>query len=166
MTFKLRFPESKIAHWADRAPDITSLQKIGQAARARGFLTKDEFLGLCKVKSPRSKSRCEQNTPALIEEVTTISFGAKSKQVEIQSLTILTGVSWPTASFILHFCSKHSYPILDYRALWSLSIDRPPVYTFEFWESYTVFCRALAKRNKLSMRRLDSALWQYSRENQ
>jgi thermostable 8-oxoguanine DNA glycosylase len=166
MTFKLRFPEKKITYWANRAPDITSLQKIGQAARARGYLTKDEFLNLCKVKSPRSKSRCEKNTPELIKEITAISSCAKSEQVEIQSLIILTGVSWPTASFILHFCSKHNYPILDYRALWSLSIDEPPVYAFEFWKKYTAHCRALAERNNLSMRCLDSALWQYSKENQ
>lgn len=166
MTFKLRFPEMKIPYWADRAPDLTSLQKIGQAARARSCLTKAEFLNLCNFKSPRSKSRCEKNTPELIKEITAISCRAKSEQVEIQSLIILTGVSWPTASFILHFCSKHNYPILDYRALWSLSINEPPVYTFEFWKKYTAFCRVLAERNELSMRRLDSALWQYSKENQ
>jgi hypothetical protein len=166
MTFKLRFPEKKIAYWADRASDLTPLQKIGQAARARGYLTKAEFLKLCNVKSPRSKFRCEKNTPELIKEITSISSHAKSEQVEIQSLIILTGVSWPTASFILHFCSKHNYPILDYRALWSLSINKPPVYAFAFWKEYTAYCRALAERNKLSMRRLDSALWQYSKENQ
>ena len=166
MTFKLRFPEKKIGYWADRAPDLAPLQKIGQVARTRGYLTKEEFLNLCEVKSPRSKSHCEKNVSELIKEVTAISSCAKSEQVEVQSLIILTGVSWPTASFILHFCSKHQYPILDYRALWSLSIDTPPVYTFGFWKKYTAYCRILAKRNKVSMRRFDSALWQYSKENQ
>jgi hypothetical protein len=166
MKFKLQFPEKKISYWAGRAPDLSSLQEIGQAARKRGYLTKDEFLNLCKVKSPRSKPHFEQNTFELIREITEISSHAKSQQVEVQSLTILRGVRWPTASFILHFCSKNKYPILDYRALWSLSIDKPPVYGYEFWEKYTTYCRTLAERNQISMRHLDSALWQYSKENQ
>ncbi len=35
-------------------------------------------------------------------------------------LRFLDGVEWPTASTILHFCGARPYPILDYRALWSL----------------------------------------------
>ncbi|MFT3962224.1 hypothetical protein [Propionivibrio sp.] len=166
MKFKLRFPEKRIAYWADRAPDLARLQSIGQSARSRGYLTKNEFMKLCNVKSFRSTSLCEKNLPELVKEVTTISFSAKSEQVEIQSLTILTGVSWPTASYILHFCSKRHYPIIDYRALWSLSIDDVPSYTFDFWKKYTDYCRVLAEHNGISMRRLDSALWQYSKDNQ
>lgn len=166
MKFKLRFPENKITYWADRAPNITALQAIGRSARARGSLTRSEFLTLCNVKSPRARSHYEENTAKLIKEVTAISLLADSERVEIQALMILAGVSWPMASFILHFCSKRKYPILDYRALWSLSIEKAPVYTFDFWMEYVACSREIALRNGVSMRCLDSSLWQFSKENQ
>jgi hypothetical protein len=56
---------------------------------------------------------------------------------------------------------------LDSRALWSLGIDASTVpYNFEFWNEYTQYCREIAKEAKVTMRELDRALWQYSKENQ
>jgi hypothetical protein len=81
-------------------------------------------------------------------------------------LQILKGVSWPVASVILHFGKKDLYPILDYRALWSVGIKKPNVYNFELWISYVKYCRKLAKELNISMRTLDKALWQYSKERQ
>jgi hypothetical protein len=40
------------------------------------------------------------------------------------------------------------------------------VYEFSFWWEYTQFCRKLAAEAGVSMRTLDRALWQYSKENQ
>jgi hypothetical protein len=74
----------------------------------------------------------------------------------------LHGVSWPTASVFLHFAGRDRYPILDYRALWSLGIEKPIAYTFDFWWHYTLFCRKLADEAYVSMRTLDRALWQFS----
>jgi len=67
---------------------------------------------------------------------------------------------------ILHFGYDNLYPILDYRTLWSLREKMLPVCTFGFWDSYTKFCRDLANQQGVSMRVLDRALWQYSKENQ
>jgi len=48
-----------------------------------------------------------------------------------------------------------------------LGIDRPPTsYAFEFWRAYVVKCRGLATEAGVSMRRLDRALWQYSKASQ
>jgi hypothetical protein len=58
------------------------------------------------------------------------------------------------------------YPILDVRALWSLGFSRPPAYTFGFWSEYVAFTRSEARRLGVSMRELDRALWQYSKERQ
>jgi hypothetical protein len=55
--------------------------------------------------------------------------------------------------------------VLDVRALWSLGVEAPPAYTFEFWCEYVEACRALARGCRVPMRTLDRALWQYSREN-
>jgi hypothetical protein len=81
-------------------------------------------------------------------------------------LRSLEGVEWPTASVILHFCDRGPYPILDYRALWSLGYARPPTYTYEFWNAYTGFLRALSRDTGRDMRTVDKALWQYSKEHQ
>lgn len=79
----------------------------------------------------------------------------------------LHGVSWPTASVVLHFWHNDPYPILDFRALWSLGFDKQPTYyTFDIWSKYTDFCRRLAKESEVSMRTADRALWQFSSENQ
>jgi hypothetical protein len=81
-------------------------------------------------------------------------------------LRSLAGVEWPTASVILHFCDRRPYPILDYRALWSLGYRKPPAYTFAFWMAYTRFTRELSQATGHSMRTVDKALWQYSKEHQ
>lgn len=70
------------------------------------------------------------------------------------------------ASVILHLYHRERYPILDFRALWSLSVDVPAFYRFPFWWGYVEYCRELAERTGMDMRTLDRALWQYSRENQ
>jgi len=78
----------------------------------------------------------------------------------------LDGVDWPTASVLLHFCDRQPYPVLDFRALWSLRISTPPTYTFEFWWAYVICTRQLADAAGESMRTVDRALWQYSKERQ
>lgn len=167
--FELRFPEAQLPTWAKLNKDkgyVPFQNVVGPAVASRGYMERAEFLSMCAWKSPRTKTRCESNSISYIKEVTSVALSAQSEQLRIQALTLLFGVGWPTASVILHFCSKQRYPILDFRALWSLSIDKPPVYTFEFWWAYTEFCRALAKSHSLTMRELDKALWQYSKSNQ
>lgn len=88
------------------------------------------------------------------------------ERTRVEALTLLDGVQWPTASVILHFYHKDPYPIIDFRTLWSISMEVPSHYSFEFWWQYVEYCRLLAKRAHLEMRALDQALWQYSKENQ
>ena len=78
---------------------------------------------------------------------------------------LLDGVSWPTASAILHFAHRDPYPVLDYRAVWTVGVDSP-WYDYAFWAAYTAFCRALATAHGLTMRELDRALWQFSKDQQ
>jgi hypothetical protein len=76
-------------------------------------------------------------------------------------------MGWPTASVLLHFAHVERYPILDFRALWSLSILKPKgQYKFQFWWEYVQICRNIADKRGVEMRMLDRALWQYSNENQ
>ena len=167
--FKLRLPPEQIGHWAARYSypgEDRIVGRVAPAAHARGYLRRSEFLELCKWKTPRSQPRCATNTAHMIREATTLALSTTDEQAKIGILRLLAGVEWPTASVILHFCDQRPYPILDFRALWSLGYPKPPRYTFDFWWPYTLFTRQLAEASGHSMRDLDRALWQYSKEHQ
>jgi hypothetical protein len=135
--FQLRFPETDIGKWAAQYdyPGETDLI-AGPVARARvrGYLEYSAFLAIGEWKSPPNRKRHAANAPEFVEEITRLALSpATSPQLAIEALTLLAGVEWPTASVILHFCHTDPYPILDFRALWSLSRDIPACYDFAFW---------------------------------
>lgn len=168
--FKPRISISKLRSIAGRYPaeydhEIESV--LAPQVRARGYFTKPEFERMCAWKTPRSKPKVASNSADYIKAVTQTALSTKSEQLRIEILTLLNGVSWPTASVILHFCHAEAYPILDFRALWSLGVEASQVtYNFALWQEYTEVCRTLAKRSNLSMREVDRALWKYSEEEQ
>lgn len=165
--FKLRFPVREIPCWAGRyRGEDRIVEVLAPRARKRGYLRRREFLILCEWKTPRSKPKCARNPESRIREATRLALATTDDRAKIGILRLLEGVEWPTASVILHFCDRLPYPILDYRALWSLGYANPPTYTFDFWWAYTRFMRELARRTKWSMRDLDRSLWQYSKEKQ
>lgn len=166
--FSLRFDPSQIPYWAARYPienDLNIEQNIAPEVRKRGFYLRDEFLELCRWKSPRSRSRVEQNRAEFIEEVTKISLATPNERLRVEVLTLLSGVNWPSASVLLHFGFIDLYPILDFRALWSLGVESPPTYNYDIWWAYVQHCRKIARESGVSMRILDRALWQYSKDN-
>jgi hypothetical protein len=165
--FRLRIPLPQLAVWASRydaSQDALIETDIAPRAKKRGWLSKPDFLSLARWKSPRSQSRCARNSEEYIKAVTQTALSTPDERLRIEVLTLLQGVSWPTASVILHFAHSDPYPILDVRALWSVGVETPPSdYTFEFWHRYTQFCQELARKSKVTMRTLDRALWQYSK---
>lgn len=167
--FRLRFPEAQVSRWAERYsyPEDDSLRDVVRpVVLARRFLRKAEFLRICEWKTPRTKSRCAGNDEFTIQTVTRAALATGDESLKMDLLRTLAGVSWPTASTLLHFCDRRPYPILDYRALWSLGYRRPPHYTMDFWLEYLAFTRRLAKRLRVDIRTLDRALWQYSKVRQ
>ena len=169
--FELRFPLSEIRYWARRysypgADEEAALLRLKPRIRKARRLTKDQLVRICTWKAARSAGNARGNDPEYVEHLTRLSFAASNERARIELLTLLDGVGWPTASVILHFFHKGRYPILDYRALWSVGAKPPRRYTFDFWWSYTLFCRRLAKKAGVRMRTLDKALWQYSKERQ
>jgi hypothetical protein len=167
--FRLRFPASHVARWAERysyAEDDGLREVIRPAVRARGYLRRAEFLRVCEWKTPRTRPRCAGNDEFGIQTITRAAFATSDESLKMDLLRTLDGVSWPTASTLLHFCDRRPYPILDYRALWSLGHPQPPHYTMDFWLEYLAFTRALAKRLRIDIRTLDRALWQYSKARQ
>jgi len=85
-------------------------------------------------KAPRSAGRVRRNPDGYVKEITAYSFRAKTERARIEVLRLLDGVEWPTASVILHLFHKDPYPILDFRAVWSVGVENKPVpYSFQFW---------------------------------
>jgi len=147
----------------ERQQTLTIIRAIFPSYRLKGFLTKNEFLQVCEWKTRRSKSRCASNDEEFIREISALVLATNSERLRIQAWTLLAGVQWPTASVFLHFAFENQYPILDFRALWSLGLHEPPPYDFPFWWKYTCFCRELANDAGVNMRLLDQALWQHSK---
>ena len=52
------------------------------------------------------------------------------------------GLAYCPAYFI--FVTQTWYPIMDFRALWSLKNEVPKTYGFNFWQEYTSYCRDLS----------------------
>ncbi len=150
-------------------PKEIRLKKLIQDRFEQGHLsiTKKIFVGIATWKTPRQKRNYEKNPAGLISEVTEIAFQkGRDERVKIGVLTILEGVQYPVASTILHFAFPDRYPILDFRAVWSLGMEKPSPYTFDFWWAFVEKMRWESRRLGLTIRELDKALWAYSKENQ
>ena len=155
-----------VAENVDQAVEDSIERVIAPKTKQQGFFDRDDFLQVCRWKTPRSQHLCLRNDEAFVREVTRIALATENERLRIETLNLLDGVDWPTASVLLHFAHTERYPILDVRALESLSITPPDQYTFKFWYEYVMICRYLADEAKVSMRTLDRALWQHSAINQ
>jgi hypothetical protein len=144
----------------------SELIELRKRVHQTGYLTKSQLKKLCIWKAARSAGHVDKNSPEFVKEITSFALSASDERARIESLTLLDGVAWPTASVILHLYHKKKYPILDFRALWSAGSEVPNQYTFQFWNDYSEFCREIANKHNINMRTLDRALWQYSKANQ
>jgi hypothetical protein len=162
---RVEFDPAEITALAARFPegDESSVAALGAAAALRGYYTRGEFLALCEWKSPRSRPLVAENPRSAVTRCTRRALSAAAERDRIEALLGLRGVGFPTASVLLHFADPAAYPILDVRAVESLGETRS-AYTIPFWLDYLATCRALAREHGVSLRTLDKALWQHSRE--
>ena len=144
----------------------TEVINLGKKIQKKGFASIKELKIFSDWKSPRIRKHILSNQNKIISEITKDVLRSKSEYVHIGALLLLKGVSYPVASAFLHFCHKTKYPIIDYRALWTLGYDELPTYDINFWLLYVKFTRDLANKNNLDMRTLDRALWGYSKKYQ
>lgn len=168
---ELRFAPDRIAYWAARYSyaDDAEIEELGRRSRSAGYFEKAAFITICRWKSPRIIPRCEENSEEFVRAVTKAALCSPCEEFRIKAPTLLRGVGWRVSSVLLHLGHQELYPIIDFRTLWSLGWDLDAErddYDFEFWWSYVQFCRNAATKHDVSMRVLDRALWQYSKENQ
>jgi hypothetical protein len=134
------------------------------AARRRGYYTREEFLQVCAWKTVRSRPKVAANTESAVVDATQRALATVDEATTIASLLELEGVGVPTASTLLYFAFPDDYPILDIRALESLGVKPRSTYPVSFWLEYLEACRKLSRRAGVSLRTLDKALWQHSKE--
>jgi hypothetical protein len=163
--FALQFNPVEIPALAARFSDTDDrrIAAAGRAAAVRGNYTRAEFLAVCRWKTARSRSRVASNSRAAIRTATETAFATVDLAEQVGALLTLAGVGMPTAATLLHFAFPDRFPLLDVRALESLGVVRSS-YTPSFWASYVEVCRSLAAAHGVSLRTLDKALWQHSKE--
>jgi hypothetical protein len=164
--FELQFPAQEIPALARRFPDAddSALLATGVAARVRGHYTRAEFIDVCAWKTARSRPKVAANPERAVIDATARALGSSDETTRIGALLELDGVGVPTASTLLYFAFPDDYPILDVRALESLGVRPRSTYTMSFWLAYLEACRSLARAGGVSLRTLDKALWQHSKE--
>ena len=177
--FSLRFPKDKMPELAKRYTDADDdrILEIGERCRRAGYYTRDDFLEVCEWKTRgRPRRHYQRKEEDDVRRATAKALSSTDEPTRLWTLVAprLIGVQMPTASVLLHLASSDpcsavtagkAYPIIDFRALWSLNCEKRRD-TFEFWWSYVQACRDLAAECGLSMRDVDRALWEYSKQNQ
>jgi hypothetical protein len=173
---KPRFPLSQLPEIAAAyryAQPEASVQALIPMVRRQRYLTRDQLTTLCRWKSPRSAKHVVQNSRTFVVEITRFAFATMDERSRIESLTLLDAVGYPTASTILHWFHRDPYPILDFRALWSLRLSQKAPYCFSFWKYYVSGWRACLRSAQrccaprtVTPRLFDKALWAYSAAHQ
>jgi len=148
----------------------------GDGIRARGYVRDDELYEIARWKSPRRAALVQKNPPHVIEGVTGLALSLKDEHPDYAAdlLTVLKGVSLPTASTVLTVVDPQHFGVIDIRAWNSLSRWRPSefprkrqgAFSLKEFVRYLGTIRALAQESGLSCREVDMALWQVSREMQ
>jgi hypothetical protein len=147
--------------------DMHTENEIKLKLTKQDYLTLDDFKRIGRWKSKRPTKHYISNSEDLVREVSRIGFTTANEELKIGIFTLLKGCSYPVASVILHFKFPDLYPIIDFRALWSLrGIEPPSTYNYDLWQGYVDEIRAKSKKFKVTIRTLDKALWMYSEKYQ
>ncbi len=172
---KVRINRGFVEYWSDRydyRDDYHHEQRLKRwlaKQSGRKFLDKESFLGIAMWKTPRGKHHYEANSAGFVRQVTDEAFQARDDRLRLHILMALDGVGVPVASTILHFAFPDMYPILDIRALTTLtkaglwSGNEPGASTLADWLKYTRLMRGLSKKLRVDLRTLDKALWAFDK---
>ncbi len=172
---KPRFKLLEVPQIAGRYTDSFEprVEALVPLVRRQGYLTRDQLATLCHWKSARSAGHAIKNSQDFVREITGFALSAGDERARVEPLTLLDGVGYPVASTILHWFHSEPYPIINFRALWSLRLSEKPPYSFAFWSSYVSGWRDVLREAQkrcapmvVTPRLFDKALWRYSDEHQ
>lgn len=142
------------------------LFKKGQQIRAKGWMSKYEFMSICLWKSRRPKQLYLQNTEGQIKAITSKAFSEDDERAKIEHLIQLKGVETPTASALLSVVYPDEYPIIDIRcvsALKELNYINWTTITSSSWVKYLEIVRGIAKDYGKTPRDVEKGLFAYNR---
>jgi hypothetical protein len=165
LQFVLQFAPYEIDALAERygyAQDNDAL--LAGKRIASGEYSLDNLKVIVNWKSPRRAALIDDNKDEHI--AVALKFASSPSTPEAMAVGVLTalhGVGIPMASAILTAINPERYTILDFRALQSLGVENWPE-SVGFYVAYLNACRQLANVHGKSLRILDRALWQWSRE--
>jgi len=150
------------------SPETRQLIRELRVVRQRGYLTKREFLAICRWKSPRSIRHCIKNSPHRIRRQSATALASRDERARLEALTALDGVAAPTASAILTLTDPRRYGVIDIR-VWQLlfalgSVRTKPSgvgFTFAEWRDYLAVLRLHAKQLGVSVRAVEYSLFLY-----
>ena len=173
MNFSLRFPLKQIPELAARYRNEGELKVLEAGRRiAAGDYGREHLSTIFEWKTRgRGRTRIERNTAEEVADALRLALLANTERSALSVLTGLSGVDIPVASTVLTMVNPARYTILDFRALFSLGIEKT-VYSAGFYLGYLAICREVAEHaskataTTIDLRTLDHALWQYSKENQ
>ena len=147
-------------------PATSALMARVREARRRGFISRGEFLAMCRWKSPRALHRYERNNVGRVREASRRALATRSERRRIEHLMTLDGVSVPVASAILTLLDPGRYGVLDIRA-WQMlyamrGVDANPAgrgFSVGQWIRYLAALREHAKRLKAPVRAVEYTLF-------
>jgi hypothetical protein len=151
---------------SEESDETLALMGRLRAARRRGWLTRAEFLAMCRWKSPRATRHYRLNPPGAVRAASRAALATQSERRRLELLTTLRGVNVPVASAILTLLYPRRYGVLDIRAwqlLHALGVvaSRPDGrgFTFAHWREYLAALRSEARALGVSARAVEYTLF-------
>jgi hypothetical protein len=154
-------------------PVTSALMARMRGARRRGFISRGEFLAMCRWKSPRALHHYRRNDAGRIREASRGALAARTESGRMEHLLTLRGVSVPVASAILTLLDPRRYGVLDIRA-WQMlyamrGVDANPAgrgFSVGQWIRYLAELRAHARRLRAPVRAIEYTLFLCHRKRQ
>jgi hypothetical protein len=158
---------------AGEDPGTLALMRAVRGARRRGALGRDEFLAMCRWKSPRAMRHYVRNSGPAVRRALAAACRARGERSRIEALMALSGVGVPVASAILTLLDPRRYGVLDIR-VWQLLyamrvVGRRPSgrgFTPADWEEYLLALRREAARLGATVRAVELSLFRCHRRLQ
>lgn len=142
---------------------------VSPAVEKRGEYLQEEFLQVCDWKTTRTRSLVRSNNPSHIAEITRMAFQC-SDNLRVPVLSILRGVSTPTASALLTVWKPDEYTIIDFRVLSALSnLSHGAIAKTDLTRAqksyidYLILMKTLSESIGCDLRSLDKALWMFDK---
>jgi hypothetical protein len=164
--FVLQFDPSEISRLAARYGPEQDEEAFRAGSRiAAGNCTRENLNVIVCWKSPRRAALIDDNTDAELAKALRFAADIRtSEKPAVEILDGLRGVGVPVASAILTTIHPTKYTVIDFRALESLGVSKWDG-SVNYYLNYLRACSALAVKHKVTLRTLDRALWQWSKEN-